>query len=160
MFPKVLKLLFLVLWKMLLVFDNYCTESVDFLGQYGIFHRINSSNGLPRWCWYKEPAWQCKRCERCQFDPWVWKIPWRRARQLAPVFLPREPNGQRSLPGWLGSIGLQRIGYDWSDLAHKHAAPAVRERRHLSVCITFSFFHQCLTLFWVQGFHRHRQMYF
>ena len=50
MFPRVFKLLFLILGKMLLVFDNYCTESVDFLEQYGNFHRINSSNGLPRWC--------------------------------------------------------------------------------------------------------------
>ena len=26
-----------------------------------------------------------------------WKIPWRRARQPTPVFLPGEPHGQRSL---------------------------------------------------------------
>ena len=31
------------------------------------------------------------------FNPWVGKIPWRRARQLTPVFLPGEFNGQRSL---------------------------------------------------------------
>ena len=27
---------------------------------------------------------------RCEFDPWVWKIPWRRAWPPSPVFLPGE----------------------------------------------------------------------
>ena len=31
------------------------------------------------------------------FEPWVGKIPWRRAWQLTPVFLPGEYHGQRSL---------------------------------------------------------------
>ena len=30
----------------------------------------------------------------CLFDPWVWKILWRRARQPTPVFLPGESHGQ------------------------------------------------------------------
>ena len=30
-------------------------------------------------------------------DRWVGKIPWRRAWQLTPVFLPEESHGQRSL---------------------------------------------------------------
>ena len=42
----------------------------------------------------KEPTCQCRRLG---FDPWVGKIPWRRARQLIAVFLPREFHGQRSL---------------------------------------------------------------
>ena len=47
----------------------------------------------------KEPACQCRRRKRCEFDPWVRKIPWRRAWQLTPVFLPGESHGQRSLVG-------------------------------------------------------------
>ena len=31
------------------------------------------------------------------FDPWVGKMPWRRAEQPSPVFLPGESHGQRSL---------------------------------------------------------------
>ena len=27
----------------------------------------------------KEPACQCRRLERCRFDPWARKIPWRRS---------------------------------------------------------------------------------
>ena len=33
-------------------------------------------------------------------DPWVGKIPWRRAWQPTPVFLPGESHGQRSLAGY------------------------------------------------------------
>ena len=34
------------------------------------------------------------------FDPWLGKIPWRRAWQPAPVFLPGESHGQGSLVGY------------------------------------------------------------
>ena len=34
-----------------------------------------------------------------RFDPWVGKIPWRRAWQPTPVFLAGESHGQRSPPG-------------------------------------------------------------
>ena len=33
------------------------------------------------------------------FYPWFGKIPWRKAWQHAALFLPGEPNGQRSLEG-------------------------------------------------------------
>ena len=55
-------------------------------------------------------ACQCRRrkrrtfdpwvCKRCTFDPSVGKIPWRRAWQPTPVFLPGESHGQRSLVGY------------------------------------------------------------
>ena len=32
----------------------------------------------------------------CGFDPWVRKIPWRRAQQATPVFLPGKSHGQSS----------------------------------------------------------------
>ena len=37
---------------------------------------------------------------RCGFNPWVRKIPWRRAWQRTPVFWPGESHGQRSLAGY------------------------------------------------------------
>ena len=48
----------------------------------------------------KEPTCQCRRYKRHRFDPWVGTIPWRRAWQLMPVFLPGESPGQRSLAGY------------------------------------------------------------
>ena len=38
----------------------------------------------------KEPTYQCWRHKRLRFHPWVRKIPWRRAWQPTPVFLPGE----------------------------------------------------------------------
>ena len=40
-----------------------------------------------------------RRQKRCEFHPWVGKIPWRRAWQPTPAFLPGESHGQRSLAG-------------------------------------------------------------
>ena len=37
---------------------------------------------------------------RCGFDPWVGKVPWRRKWQPAPISLPRESHGWRSLADW------------------------------------------------------------
>ena len=44
-------------------------------------------------------------------DPWVWKIPWRRAWQPTPVFLPGESHGQRSL-----GATVQRVAKSWTQL--------------------------------------------
>ena len=38
--------------------------------------------------------------DRPRFDPLVGKIPWRRAWQPSPVFLPGDFRGQRSLAGY------------------------------------------------------------
>jgi len=48
----------------------------------------------------KEPTCQCRRHERCWFDPWVKKILRSRAWKSTPVFLPGESYGQRSLEGY------------------------------------------------------------
>ena len=64
----------------------------------------------------KEPACQCRRLKRCRLDPWVRKIPWRRAWQPTPVFLPGESHGQRSLAGY--SPWGHRVGHNWSDHMH------------------------------------------
>ena len=52
--------------------------------------------GFPGGTGGKESACQCRRCKP-RFDPWVGKILWRRKWQPAPVFLPGESHGQRSL---------------------------------------------------------------
>ena len=52
---------------------------------------------------------QCRRHRRHGFIPWVRKIPWRRERQPAPVFLAGECPGQRNL------VSYSRWGYKESD---------------------------------------------
>ena len=64
-----------------------------------------------------EPAWQCSRCRRCGFDPWVGKIPWRRAWQPTPVFLHGKSHGQRSLAGY-SLWSHKRVG---QNLVTKHS---------------------------------------
>ena len=59
----------------------------------------------------KDPPATAGRCKRRGFDPWVRKIPWRRACQPTPVFWPGESHGQRSLAG-LQSMGSQRVRHD------------------------------------------------
>ena len=56
--------------------------------------------GLPAGNSGKEPACRCRRRKSCGFCPWVGKIPWRRAWQPTPGFLPGESHGQRSLVGY------------------------------------------------------------
>ena len=65
----------------------------------------------------KKKHLHCWRQKRHGFNPWVRKIPWRRAWQPTPVLLPGESPWAEE-PGRLQSIGLQRIRQDWSDLAH------------------------------------------
>ena len=49
---------------------------------------------------------------RCRFDPWVKKMPWRRAWQPTPIFLPGESHGWRSLTGPIH--GVVRVGHDFA----------------------------------------------
>ena len=67
----------------------------------------------------KKPACQCRRHKRCGFNPWVGNVPWRRAQQPTPVFLPGESYGQKILEGYksTGSQRVGRVGHNWSDLA-------------------------------------------
>ena len=74
--------------------------------------------GLPGGSDGKESTCQCKRDG---LDPWVRKIPWRRIWQSAPIFLPGEPHGRRSL-----------VGY--SPRGHKECDPTYRVNRQLSAC--------------------------
>ena len=70
---------------------------------------------LARWPSGKESACKCRRCKRCRFDPWVWKIPWSRKWQLTPVFLPGKFYGQRNTRS-------QRVWHSWAT-EHIHCTP-------------------------------------
>ena len=59
----------------------------------------------------KELECQCSRRKRHKFDPWVGKIPWRRAWQLH-ILSWRIPWTEES--GGLQSLGLQRVRLDWA----------------------------------------------
>ena len=56
--------------------------------------------GIPGGASVKKPICQCRRHKRPGFDPWVGRIPWRRAWQPTLVLLPGKSHGQRSLAGY------------------------------------------------------------
>ena len=77
--------------------------------------------GLLRWLNGKVSACQCRSHRRCEFDPWVRKIPWSRKRQPSPVFLPGKSQGQRSLAGYRLWGGKESDATEWlSKQAHMH----------------------------------------
>ena len=73
------------------------------------FPFISHNKGFPASASGKEPVCQCRRHKRCSFDPWIWKIPWRRAKQPTPVFLPGESQE------WRGLVGCRLWGRTESD---------------------------------------------
>ena len=85
-----------------------------------------TSVSISSWCVYiilsrelgcgKESVCQCRSHKRLGFNLWVWKIPWKRAWELTPVFLPRESHGQRNLVSY-SLVGSQRVRHNWSNLA-------------------------------------------
>ena len=77
----------------------------------------------------KEVTCQYRRCKRRKFDPWVGKIPWRRAWQFTPVFLPEEPHGVEL--GGLQSMGCKEL--DMTECQHS-AAHSVNVTFTCTVC--------------------------
>ena len=66
---------------------------------------------LPRWHSGKEPACQCRRYKRQDFNPWLRKIPWSRKWQPTPVFLPGKFHGQSRLAVYI-PWGHKRVIHD------------------------------------------------
>ena len=101
--------------------------------------------GFPGGARGKEPACQCRRHKRCGFDPWIGKIPWRRAWQPTPVFLPGESHGQRSLEGY--SPWGHRVRHDW---ATKRALTSEHTENHLCSVWSSGTKGSAVTQVWVQ----------
>ena len=66
----------------------------------GLWHDISVPLGFTGGTSSKEPSCQCRTHKRHEFDPWVGKIPWRRAWQPTPVFWPGESHGWKSMVGY------------------------------------------------------------
>ena len=80
-----------------------------------------ANKGFSRWLSGKEPTCQCRRHKRCRFDPWVWKIPWRREGQAthSSILAWRIPRTEEL--GGLQSMGLQRVGHKGGNLGRVHS---------------------------------------
>ena len=92
--------------------------------------------GFPDGASGTDPPCQCGRHKRCKFNPWVGKIPWRRAWQPTPVCLPGESHGQRSLAScspW-GRKESDTTEVTWhsctGSIVHD-VAPVIKKKPHL-----------------------------
>ena len=80
----------------------------------------NGISWIPRWLSGKESICQCRRHE---FNPWAWKIPWRKRWQPIIVLLPGKSQWQRSL------VGYSPWGCKESDWAQTHALGLEEKQR-------------------------------
>ena len=97
---------------------TYCWSLASLgLGKKGLCFTMKREQGFPGSTNGEECTCQCRRHKRRGFDPWVGKIPWRRAWQPTSVFLPGEPPGTEE-PGRPQSLESQKVAHDWSNLAH------------------------------------------
>ena len=102
--------------------------------------------GTPTWSFPggtsgKEPTCHCRRHKRHRFSPWVRKTPWRGHGNPLQCSCRENPMGRGAW--WLQSMGSQRVGRGWSDLARTHACtcvplPYIRERwgEERELCLT------------------------
>ena len=61
----------------------------------------------------KKSTFQCRRCKRHGFDPWVRNTPWSRKWQPTPVLAGKSCGGGGK-PGGLHSKVLQRVEHNWA----------------------------------------------
>ena len=69
----------------------------------------------------KEPGCQFRRHKRSRFSHWFRKIPWRRAWQPTPGFLPGESHGQRSY--WWATVHRVANSWRWLKRLSIYASP-------------------------------------
>ena len=81
--------------------------------------------------------------QRCKFDLWVWKIPWRRAWQPTPVFLPGESHGQRS--NRVHRITKNQTWLKWISM-HSHTTIHLKEKQSSHVCKKYIFICRYLSI--------------
>ena len=80
--------------------ESHMTEATE--------HAHIANQGFPSGASGKEPAFQCRRCKRHRFDPWVWKIPLEEVMATHSSILAWR-NPWAGEPGGLQSIGLQTV---------------------------------------------------
>ena len=76
---------------------------------------------------------------RPRFNPWVGKIPWRRAQQTAPVFLPGKSHEQRSLADCKrvqhDLVTEQQQGKKQMREINRHKLPGTKKSQYEMYCV-------------------------
>ena len=89
--------------------------------------------GFPGGARGKGLACQHRKHKRRGFDPWVGKIPWRRAWQPTPVILLAEPHGERTLAGYTPQGQKELDTTEVTDLASASLSPGNFEMQNLQI---------------------------
>ena len=117
--------------------------------------RLSSSSSssmfyiIPQLPWWLRRLSVCLQCGRPGFNPWVWKIFWRRKWQPTPVFLPGKSHGWRNLVGY-SPWGRKEL--DMTERTHSLTHSLILSHRSYML-LSFSFFLSFSLLFWLSGFH-------
>ena len=97
------------------LFSLYSSSGIPIMWMLVCLMLSQRSLELPRWLSGNEPTWQCRRCRRWGFDPWVRKISWRRNGNLLQYSCLDNPMDRGACR--LQSMRSQRVGHD---LATEH----------------------------------------
>ena len=101
---------------------------------------VQALNSTSLWLSQLRISLQCKRHGRPRFNPWVRKIPWsRKMATQSSILAWKTPWTEK--PGGLWSMGSQRVGHDWRDLALSLNQRSVPQRR-LGVMFSAPRWHQ------------------
>ena len=76
---------------------------------------------LPTWCGGKESTRQCRRCERCRFNPWLRKIPWRGNGSPLKYSCPEHPMDRGTWWATVQGVTKSRTGLSMHAYIHKSA---------------------------------------
>ena len=106
-------------------------SNVEDIWQQGRFWSGFKKERLPQGLSGKESACQCRWPRRCQFNPWVGMIPWKRKWQPTLVFLPVKFHGQRSLVGNSPCVHRETDTTEWLSRRKNGREMKTARRDHL-----------------------------
>ena len=117
----------------------YLKKKSDFTKQICYWSRRHRDSHWLRW------LRACPQFWRHEFDPWVWKTPWRKKWQPIPVFLPGKSHGWRSRAG---CSPQDRKELDMTEWLHFHFSLSSRHKKIVIILLPerseSTFFSLCL----------------
>ena len=110
---------------------------------------------LSRWCSGKE-SYQCRRCKRRRFEPWVKKIPCRRKWEPTPVFLPKISQGglKRVRHNWVIRQQCLYVKYSYMCFLYKYIYIFIHIYVYKTLCILYILYYMIVYSIWYILFYR------